>query len=542
MVALMLRRRLQNTGIALLGVTLPLIIACGAMAAVICQRAGPRAPSANPNPQKAPVWMTLGPADLLVYVDPWWAGSLLPLLAILIPPVVAFVIAVPFVWPVGTPGHSRRLGLLVMVAFIVRVTTCRALARWSDSSTLTKMSENLEKPSSDPLPQMPGRVGSIDAYRGLVMFLMMAEVLALARVAKALPDSAVWQWLAYHQTHVAWRGCSLHDLIQPSFSFLVGVALPFSLASRKRRGEPLAFSLAHAAWRAALLVLLGIFLRSVGRPATNFTFEDTLTQIGLGYFPLFLIGLGPPKLPWAALALILVGYWAAFALYPLPDGNFNYDQVGVPQDWQHNASGFAAHWNKNTNAAWAFDRWFLNLFHRAQPFMHNGGGYATLSFIPTLGTMLLGLIAGGWLRLGAPASRKLAWMTLAGIAGLALGYAADCFGLCLNVKRIWTPAWVLFSGGWCFLLLAAFYLVIDVAGLSAWSYPLRVVGANSIAAYLIAHLCGDFIRDSFHTHLGPDLFRHWGEAYEPFLAGAAVLSIYWLMLWWMYRRKFFLRI
>lgn len=395
--------------------------------------------------------------------------------------------------------------------------------------------------SESPQPTV-SRVGSIDAYRGFVMLLMMAEVLALGRLAKALPQSGFWQFLAYHQTHVDWRGCSLHDLIQPSFSFLVGVALPFSLASRLRRGEPLWFSLAHAAWRATMLVFLGVFLRSVGRPSTNYTFQDTLTQIGLGYFPLFLIGLGPPKLRWVALVLILVGYWAAFALYPLPAADFDYTATGVPPNWEHNAVGFEAHWNKNTNAAWAFDRWFLNLFPCDEPFLNNGGGYATLSFIPTLATMLLGLIAGEWLRAETRASSKLAWMFAAGAACLALGYAADRCGICPNVKRIWTPSWVLFSGGWCFLLLAAFYLVIDVAGLAAWSYPLRVIGANSIAAYLIAHLFGDFIRGSFRTHLGPDVFRICGEAYEPLLAGMAVLAVYWLILWWMYRRRIFLRI
>ena len=395
---------------------------------------------------------------------------------------------------------------------------------------------------SEPPPPTTSRVGSIDAYRGFVMFLMMAEVLALGRVAKVLPESGFWRLLAYHQTHVAWRGCSLHDLIQPSFSFLVGVALPFSLASRQRRGEPLWFSLAHAAWRAAILVFLGIFLRSVGRPTTNYTFEDTLTQIGLGYFPLFLIGLGPPKLRWVALLLILVGYWGVFALYPLPVADFDYTVAGVEPDWQHNAAGFEAHWNKNTNAASGFDRWFLNLFPRNAPFLNNGGGYATLSFIPTLATMILGLIAGGWLRAEAQTSRKLAWLVAAGAIGLALGYAADWLGVCPNVKRIWTPSWVLFSGGWCFLFLAAFYLVIDVVGLAVWSYPLRVIGANSIAAYLIAHLFGDFIRSSFRTHLGENVFRLWGEAYEPLLAGTAVLAVYWIILWWMYRRRIFLRI
>src|SRR5262245_24467638 len=121
----------------------------------------------------------------------------------------------------------------------------------------------------------PVRLSSVDAYRGLVMFLMMAEVLRLSRVAQALPDEPFWQFLAFHQSHVPWQGCSLHDLIQPSFSFLVGVALPFSIANRLARGQRLGRMTLHAAWRALVLILLGIFLRSVGQPQTNFFFVDT---------------------------------------------------------------------------------------------------------------------------------------------------------------------------------------------------------------------------------------------------------------------------
>ena len=127
------------------------------------------------------------------------------------------------------------------------------------------------------------------------MFLMMAEVLELAKVAAAAHGNPVWDFLAFHQTHALWSGCSLHDLIQPSFSFLVGAALPFSLAGRAAKGQKLGGMLAHAAWRSLLLIALGIFLRSIGKPRTYFTFEDTLTQIGLGYFFLFLLGLARPR-------------------------------------------------------------------------------------------------------------------------------------------------------------------------------------------------------------------------------------------------------
>jgi predicted acyltransferase len=388
----------------------------------------------------------------------------------------------------------------------------------------------------------PARLTSLDAYRGLVMFLMMAEVLSLSRVARARPDSALWQFLAHHQSHVEWIGCSLHDLIQPSFSFLVGVALPFSLASRAARGQSRTRMTFHAAWRSLVLILLGVFLRSIGAHQTNWTFEDTLSQIGLGYVALFLLGFRPMREQWAALVLILVGYWAAFALYPLPGPDFDYGKVGASNAWPHLMIGFAAHWNKNSNPAWAFDTRLLNLFPREKPFAFDGGGYATLSFIPTLGTMILGLIAGGIVRSERTPWAKVRWLAAAGAVGLAAGAALGWLGVCPVVKRIWTPSWVLFSGGWCFLLLAGFYLLIDLWGHRRWAFPLVVVGMNSIAAYCMAHMFDGFIASSLKTHLGEDAFKVFGQAYEPLVHGALVLLMMWLLLFWMYRRKIFLRI
>jgi predicted acyltransferase len=110
------------------------------------------------------------------------------------------------------------------------------------------------------------------------------------------------------------------------------------------------------------------------------------------------------------------------------------------------------------------------------------------------------------------------------------------------VKRIWTPSWVLYSGGWCFLLLAGFYWVIDVVKVRCWAFPLVVIGVNSIAAYMIAHLFDAFIARSLTTHLGAGLFQIMGAAYQPLLHGAATLLVMWLILYWMYRRKLFLKI
>lgn len=393
----------------------------------------------------------------------------------------------------------------------------------------------------------PQRVSSVDAYRGFVMFLMMAEVLRFSRVAEAYPDSAFWTFLDFHQSHVPWVGCSLHDLIQPSFSFLVGVALPYSMASRASRSESVSMMWVHTIRRSLILILLGIFLRSMHSEQTNFTFEDTLTQIGLGYPILFALGFTSEKIQrdafvWGALGVILIGYATVFALYPLPGPDFDWSQTGTTADWEHNLKGFAAHWNKNTNAAWAFDRWFLNLFPREKPFAYNGGGYSTLSFIPTLGTMILGLIAGKWLKTATSYSWLLKRFITTAAMLLVLALLLHFTGLNPIVKRIWTPAWTLFSGGCAFLLLSAFYFVVDVKNLKSWFFPLIVIGTNSIAAYVIADGFGSFIRGSFKIHLGQHYDSVFGDGYAPLVSGALILLVEWLILRWMYKKKIFIKI
>jgi predicted acyltransferase len=386
------------------------------------------------------------------------------------------------------------------------------------------------------------RLASMDAYRGLVMFLMMAEILHLSKVAESHPGNRLWQFLALNQSHVAWFGCTLHDLIQPSFSFLVGVALPYSLASREARGESSYRAWLHAGWRAVVLILLGVFLRSVGHPQTRWTFEDTLSQIGMGYLFLFWLGHRSGRVIWGAFALIIVGYWLAFVLYPVPGPGFDYGAVGVPPDWPHHQTGVAAHFNKNSNLAWAFDTWFLNLFPRVTPFTHNGGGYSTLSFIPTLGTMILGLIAGRWLRANYGPQRLLRRLVIAGLIGITAGLILHYTGICPVVKRIWTPGWTIFSGGCCFLLLAAFYYLVDLKSWRKPVFPLVVIGMNSIAIYVIVHLIDNFVIESFKVHFGREIFNLLGAGNATLLSGGYALLVFWLILYWMYRRKLFIRI
>jgi len=405
-------------------------------------------------------------------------------------------------------------------------------------------------------PTLASRLVSLDAYRGLTMLAMASGGLGLHRVAEKFPESRAWQIIGYQFEHVPWVGCALWDLIQPSFMFMVGVSMAYSCASRQAHGQSYARMFAHACLRAVILTLLGIFLRSDGRSQTNFTFEDVLTQIGLGYVFLFLLWDRSARVQSGAAAVILIGYWCYFYFYPLPVPDFDYGTVGVSPTWPH-LEGVAGHWDKNTNAAATFDQRFLNLFPRAKPFVYNGGGYLTLSFVPSLATMIFGLLAGELLR-SPRADREKFWgLVIVGLAGLALGEVLQVTGLCPIVKRIWTPSWALFSTGWTCLILAGFYGVVDVLKFRKWTFPLIVVGMNSITMYVMAETIPGWIHRTLRTHLGRiyPTIRPWFDAdnpifkkflddpnYEPLITSGSVLFVMWLICYWLYRQKIFVRI
>jgi len=386
------------------------------------------------------------------------------------------------------------------------------------------------------------RLVSLDAFRGTIMLLMLNEATRLPLVAQSFPHSAVWAFIAYNTEHVDWQGCSLHDLIQPGFSFLVGAAMPFSIASRKAKGQGFWELLGHAVWRSLVLILLGILLRSIRHQQTYFTFEDTLTQIGLGYVFLFLLAFTRVRTQVIAGLVILIAFGGAFALYPAPPPNFDYASVGVPPNWEHNYTGFLSHFNKNSNLSWAFDVWFLNLFPREEPFLYNEGGWSTLSFIPTLATMTLGLLTGEWLRSNRSKAEKLRGLAIAGIALVLAGLILQWAGICPIVKRIWTSSYTLYSGGLVILMLAGFYALIDWKGWRRWAFPLIVVGMNSIAIYVMSWTMQDFVRTALRTHFGAVISALASPALLPVAYGIGVMLIFWMILFWMYRRKIFLRI
>jgi len=436
-------------------------------------------------------------------------------------------------------------------------------------------------PTSAPVET--ARLVSLDAYRGFIMLAMVSSGFGFATVARDMPNSPVWQFLGYQFDHVPWVGCAFWDLIQPSFIFMVGVAMPYSHASRVNKGYTTSQIAGHTIYRALLLVFLGVFLASTGSKQTQFIFTNVLAQIGLGYaFIYLLIGRGL-LVQMIALVVILGGYWLFFFLHPLPGAGFDYWRVGIdPAQWQWDDIG--AHWNKSTNAAAAFDSWFLNLFPQpvrasqdfvtqmgvvapppygplsslafmqyppevSHTYFFNSGGYTTLNFVPSMGTMLLGLMAGEMLRSPEYIMReKLLRLVFAGIICGMTGYALG-ETVCPLVKRIWTPSWTLYSAGWTFGMLAMFYLIIDMFEYKKWALPMVIVGMNSIAVYLMAQMLKPWVSETLRRHLGQGLFQGtWfgHEVFLPVFAPIAQATAFLLVLWavsvWMYKQKIFIRI
>jgi predicted acyltransferase len=315
-----------------------------------------------------------------------------------------------------------------------------------------------------------------------------------------------------------------------------------------------------------MLILLGIFLESNGRYLTNFTFVNVLTQIGLGYaFVYFLRGTSVVS-QLCVLIAILAGYWLLFYTQPVQD-RASALLTSAPGDrelwfsepYRHWDKIPYEHWNKSANFASEFDVWFLNLFPRTERFRYNAGGYQTLNFVPSMATMILGLMAGQLLRSGRKPMGKFLLLFAAGALCLSLGLVLDST-ICPSVKRIWTPSWAVFSAGWTFWMLAGFFLIMDIWGWRGWAFPFIVVGMNSIAMYCMAQLLKPWVTRTFKTHLtwvyqcvtgtapsdwiwkpgsGPQLFD---GTYGPIVQSVAVLSVLWLICFWMYRRGIFLRI
>lgn len=389
-----------------------------------------------------------------------------------------------------------------------------------------------------------------------------------------------WDIVEDQFSHAEWTGYGFWDMIQPSFMFMVGVSLAFSYAHRKKRGDSYWKMLFHAAVRSIVLIFLGIFLISNGGPWTNWSLMNVLSQIGLGYVLLFLFWKRGFLVQIIGVLLILITTFVAYRFFApdvgAPTSVDELAAVGLSPQWvddhlsdvhpwwdQTGKSEIDIDpwWHKNANFGHQVDLWLLNLLPQQSEFEFNRGGYQTINFIPSLATMLLGLICGEWLIQKRESWMNLLQMLALGAVCILLGFALDYFNLCPIIKRIWSPSWALFSGGICVVTLTALYLLFDVLPLSPLAYPATVVGTNSLLMYCMGQLLKPWTRDTLVRHFGEGVFRlqpqlgykifsaypfespppHF-DIYYPMCQSILVGLCFWLVCLWLHRQRLFVRI
>ena len=395
-----------------------------------------------------------------------------------------------------------------------------------------------------PTTEQTARLSSLDACRGFAMLLLASgsytlfrEGFGLQEVASHFPENEIWRFVGTQFSHSAWRGITVWDLVMPLFIFMVGVAMSYSYAKRKRQGQAFRQMAAHAAYRAAVFIVLGsigfivlgnlVMMRLPNH--LNIDFSNVLPQIGLAYFFAFLLVGRSVRLQLGVSLGILFIYWLAFALYPS-------DSIGPPKSDQF--GGFYAHWNRGANVAVDVDRWLLNALPRTDPYVAHAAGMQTLNFIPTISTIIFGVMAGDYLRRAVNAPRTARFLVGVGIGAVIVGLAMDAT-VCPLVKALWTPSWAILSSGCALMILAWFYWIVDGKGYRRWAFPFIVVGANSLVAYSLANLADYWVFKAWERVVGKTLFV---DPYGPVWKSLGLVVFVWFACFALYRREMFVRI
>ncbi|MGE5508540.1 MAG: acyltransferase family protein [Chitinophagales bacterium] len=376
------------------------------------------------------------------------------------------------------------------------------------------------KPSSN-------RLASLDALRGFAMlWIIGARDIVRGLDALGLPWTGA---LANQLAHAGWNGFTFYDLVFPLFLFIVGVSLVFSLRKRRKSGQSTGQILLHAGKRALLLFVLGVIYNggvSASPLLSNLRLMGVLQRIALVYFFTSLIVLcGGPKRQMVTAGAILVGYWAMLRFVPAP---------GVA----------AGSLTPSANLAQYIDQHLLP----GRLYWDGWDPEGLLSTIPAVATGLLGALAGQWLHTevwpfgrakgqALTPARKAWFLVVVGIAGAAAGLLLSLL-LPIN-KSLWTSTYALLAGGLSSALLGVFYWLIDVRGIRRWAFPFVVIGMNSLFIYLAVNLVP--FDDLARRLAGGDISALFGKG-QVLFESVVTLFVEWGFLYWLYRRKIFVKL
>ena len=368
-----------------------------------------------------------------------------------------------------------------------------------------------EKPTISPLA---GRVTSIDFFRGFTMFLLAGEATRLYSHFNKF-DSSIMQFLGTQFSHHEWHGLHFWDLIQPFFMFIVGVAIPFAIANRIKKGDSRKKIGLHAFKRSFLLLFFGWALYFIAAGKLVFQFQNVLAQLSVTYLVAFLIMNKSFKFQLIFTLVILLLIDLAYRFFPVEGFNHpwvNYENLGA---------------------------WFNNKIEGVE----RASTWATLNFVSTTAHTIWGVLCGKLLMSDKTPAKKIQILLIAGVSALIIGYSLDLLNVTPIIKKIATSSFVFASGGWTILVLCFCYWFIDVKKLFvAGSKMFIIVGMNSIFIYMFFEIGGAGLLRRIMSPFSKLLFSWGGELTVAIITSLAVWAALWYLCYWLYKNKLFLKI
>lgn len=372
--------------------------------------------------------------------------------------------------------------------------------------------------ANDTVTYTPQRLYSLDALRGFDMFWIMGAEEIVNTMAKATGNS-FWNGFATQLTHPEWNGFHFYDLIFPLFLFMAGVATPYSVGRELQKGRSREQLLWRVIKRGLLLVLLGLIYNNGLKiqPIEHIRFGSVLGRIGLAYMfanIIYLYAKQEAQVLW--FCGLLIGYWLLLKFTSAPGF--------APGDLTMQGN-FASYIDRSVMPG----RLYLGI--------HDPEGLT--STIPAISTGLLGILTGGFLKNNNRIrdARKCLFIFITGIVFLGI---AQLWNLDFPInKNLWTSSFVMNVGGYSLILLSIFYYIIDVKGYKKWSFFFRVIGMNSILIYMSGRFIDwEYSTNAFFGWLGQLISNPWNDV----ILAICFVLVKWAFLYFMYKKKVFLRV
>lgn len=372
------------------------------------------------------------------------------------------------------------------------------------------------------------RLMCLDVYRGL----MVAGMIVVDNPGS--DEGAYWPII-----HAKWNGWTPADFIFPSFLFLVGISIVYSVAARLERGATKQQILLHAFKRSLILIAIGLLVNAspiLGLDVHTWRFEGVTQRIGICYFVAAILELWVGRRgQLVALAACLVGYWALLRFVPVPGAGVPGHDIPFMDQMQN-------------LPAWLDRRLFMGHLYDG-----TRDPEGIIHTIPAIGTTLIGVLTGHWLKAKKHATKRIGGMVLFGILGMLAGELWNRW-FPIN-KNLWTSSFVLFSGGFALLFLSLLYWMIEVKRWrGAWTMPILVFGMNAIAGFVADSLI--YGPGYTFTVKGPNgATINWHEAAQAHFEAAGLstanaslvyslgaVAICWVLLWFLWRKKIFWKV